>query len=137
MSTTVETYTGKDCSVTLTSGEIGMWSRYQLEITTERRPAKPAKSKIYKQVTIHRHAKLTLEGFRGGNETFGDLATSDTAATPTITDPPPDWADFTGWRILDCSMSQDDGPGTYSMTLEQGNIGTSTAITASGSASSS
>ena len=127
MSTAIEVYTGKDCSIQLDSGAIGNWTKYTAEVTIEKRAAKPARSKVYKQATIHKHLKLTLEGFRGGTETFADLAKPDTPCTPVFTDPPADFADYSDFRILDCNMSQDDGPGTYTMTIEQGNVGTSTA----------
>ena len=127
-----EVYTGKDCDVELGSA-IGNWISYKLEITTEKEKCTPAKKRVQRQVTTTKHAKLTLEGYRGGTETFADLATVDADVDAvSITDAPPDFSDFDNWRITDANMDQKAGPGTYTLTLEQGMVGTSTRTVAAG-----
>ena len=120
-----EIYTGKDCDLSIGSA-IGNWISYKLEITTEKEKCTPAKSRTMRQCTITKHAKLTVEGYRGGTETFASLAIVDTNVVPTITDAPADFEDFSDWRITDANMDQPAGPGKYTLTLEQGMTGTST-----------
>lgn len=127
-----EVYTGKDCDVKIGSS-IGNWINYKLEISTEKEKCTPAKKRVMRQCTVTKHAKLTLEGYRGGTETFKDLALVDAdVSSVELTDSPADWADFDNWRITDANMDQPAGPGKYTLTLEQGMVGTSTRAVAAG-----
>lgn len=116
-----ERYKGIDCTLTIGSA-FSQWTSYDFEINIKDKDCRAAGSDTEQRVVISKDASLKVKGYRGGSETFADLAEEgSTVSTITFTDEPANFSDFTGWKITKKSMSQSaDDVGTYELELKPG-----------------
>ncbi len=113
---------GRMCGVTCGSA-LAEWTKYDITLSITSKECKAAQSGIMQRVVIHADAKGTVEGYRGGDETFALLARIGKDVVFNATDfPAEEAALFAKWRIKDKNMSQADEPGTYKLELEAGYI---------------
>lgn len=113
---------GRMCSVSLGSA-LAEWTKYSIQLSITSKECKAAQSGIMQRVVIHADAKASLEGYRGGDETFALLARIGKDVLFSATDfTAQEAALFAKWRIKDKSMDQADEPGTYKLEIEAGYI---------------
>jgi hypothetical protein len=121
MSLTTERIAGRGCSLTVGSA-LSNWTRYTLEIIMEDTEARAASAGVQQRVELYREASMTVEGYRGVDESFTDLAdVGDVVTSISGTDLPADLvATYGPWKIARKSMEQGEDPGTYSLELRSG-----------------
>lgn len=120
----IERMNGSNCTVTIAEGSgsattVAHWSKYSIEKTLETSEASSATSTYSQIVEKKKAAKVTVEGWRGGDDTFMD--TIDIGDTVTVAGTNfPSLSAYGTAKVTSKKIDQSQDPGTWSLEITYG-----------------
>lgn len=119
-----ERIVGKNCTVSMTdtggtATVLSHWTKYTVETTLETAEARSATATYQQVVEKYKSAKVTVEGWRGGDDAFMD----DVAVGDVVTVSGTNFPSLTGYgvaKVTSKKHDQNEDPGTWSLDIAYG-----------------